>query len=284
MPILLLLRVAIVRVLAFAVLAGAVYLAIATIDAVFGTSIVFVLWQWLARFWLYLLKWLKFLSRFMWRWLPGLFKRFLFRKSLSGFTKIATSGVLAFLFYLVGGRRYRTLTRLFDRSKSAATRLALNLWSTEIWFFPKWLRALVFVVATLACLIAFARIQEWAETRNSPTLFGIDLWSFTFGLVASFFLTNLPLMGFDHFLSHVFRPLRHCYRRLIRRRSWPFAILNWLIALRPARRYAELERKRFMRRRHRHDSAREAAPQSQSETCAQAVEWSRPGESADREA
>lgn len=258
MPILPWLRVTIVRVLAFAFLVGVVYLAIFSIDALFGTSIIFVIWQWLARFWLYLLKWFKFLSRFMWRWLPGLFKRFLFRKSLTGFTKIATSGALAFVFYLIGGRRYRQLTEAFERSKSAATRIAVQLWSTEIWFFPKWLRALVFVVATLACLMAFAHIQEWAEARNSPTFLGIDPWSFTFGLIASFFLTNLPLMGFDHFLSHVFRPLRHRYRRFVRRRGWLYTVANWLIALRPARRYAELERKRFMRRWHRLNAARDA--------------------------
>jgi hypothetical protein len=256
MPVLLLLRVLIVRVLAFAVVVGAAYLMIATVDAVFGTSVIFVIWQWLARFWLYLLKWFKVLSRFMWRWIPGLFKRFLFRKSLSGFTKIATSAILAFVFYLIGGRRYRRLEQLLNRSRSSTVRFAQLIWSTEIWFFPKWLRALTFVVASIGCLVLFARIQEWADARNSPTLLGIDPWSFTFGLVASFFLTHLPLMGFDHFLNQIFRPLRHRYQRLIRRRGWPYRILNWLLALRPARRYAELERKRFMRRWHWENVAR----------------------------
>jgi hypothetical protein len=127
---------------------------------------------------------------------------------------------------------------------------ALAAWRVELWFFPRWLRAGVFIAATVASVFTFAEIQAWAETRNSPTIYGIDPWSFVFGLVASFFLTNLPLIGFDHFLAQVFRPLRHRYRRLVRRKGWGYTILNWLIALRPARRRAELERKRFMRRWH----------------------------------
>jgi hypothetical protein len=227
-----------------------VYLLIATIDLLFGTSLVFLIWQWLGKVWLYVAKWLQYLGKFALRWFPGVAKRFAVRRGIIGFSKIGTTVVLAFMFYLIGGHRYRSLARWFEGSKATLITLLVRIWSVELWFFPRWLRACVFVVAVVASIIAFAQIQEWAEARNSPALYGIDPWSFTFGLVASFFLTKLPLIGFDHFLSQIFKPLRHHYRRFIRRKGVWYTALNWLIALRPARRRAELERKRFMRRWH----------------------------------
>lgn len=247
-------RLAAVRLLIASFIVAALYLLIATIDLMFGTSIIFVIWQWLGKLWLWLGKWVQYLSRFLVRWLPGLAKRFVFRKSLSGVSKIFTSLALAVLFYVLGGERYRAMVRWLERSKSATVQAALAAWRVELWFFPRWLRAGVFIAATVASVFTFAEIQAWAETRNSPTIYGIDPWSFVFGLVASFFLTNLPLIGFDHFLSHVFKPLQHRYRRIIRRKGVWITILNWLVGLRPARRRAELERKRFMRRWHAQSS------------------------------
>ncbi|MCB1510978.1 MAG: hypothetical protein KDJ36_08735 [Hyphomicrobiaceae bacterium] len=256
MPTLLWLRLALVRVAVALFVAATAYVLIATVDVVFGTSLILLLWQWLAKFWLFVLKWLKFLARFGLRWLPNVAKRFVFRKGMSGISKIVTTGVLAGIFWVVGGERYRRYAELLNRSKSTTVRWLKAAWATELWFFPKWLRAVVFVVAAVACVIAFAQIQEWADNRNTPTFYGIDPWSFLFGLIASFFLTNLPLMGFDHFLNQIFRPLQRHYRRIIRRRGLLYVVLNWLMALRPARRRAELERKRFMRRWHANFNAR----------------------------
>lgn len=250
MPILFLIRLALLRVLVVVLLAGMAYGLIATVDVLFGTTFIAVLWQWLWRLWLFVLKWLRFLSRFGLRWMPGLAKRFVFRKGLSGISKLANTAFLALLFAALGGERYRRLARWAARSKSTVVRVAVRAWTTELWFFPRWLRACVFIIATIATIIAFAKIQEWAEKTNKPMLFGIDLWSFVFGFVASFVLTNLPLIGFDHFLRIIFRPLQHRYRRFIRRKGLIYVVLNWLIALRPARRRAELERKRLMRRWH----------------------------------
>lgn len=256
MPALLWFRLAIARVALAAFVAVCAYLALAAIDVLFGTTLIFALWQWLATLWLFLLKWLKFLARFGLRWLPNAAKRFVVRKGLSGISKIATTFVLAGLFWMLGGDRYRRYAVWVNRSKSATIQLLKAIWATELWFFPKWLRAVVFIIAVVVTLIVFAQIQEWAESRHAPSFYGIDPWSFLFGLVASFFLTNLPLIGFDHFLSQIFRPLQRHYRRLIRRRGVMYAALNWLMALRPARRRAELERKRFMRRWHANDRAR----------------------------
>lgn len=262
MPTLLWIRLAIARFMLAVFVAVCAYLVIATIDVLFGTTLILALWQWAAKLWLFILKWLKFLARFGLRWLPNAAKRFVFRKGMSGISKIATTAVLAGLFWMLGGDRYRRYAVWVNRSKSATVQILKAIWATELWFFPKWLRAVVFIVAVVVTLIVFAQIQEWAETHHAPTFYGIDPWSFLFGLVASFFLTNLPLMGFDHFLSQIFRPLQRHYRGIIRRRGAIYVVLNWLMALRPARRRAELERKRFMRRWHAKELARRRQQQA----------------------
>jgi hypothetical protein len=106
----------------------------------------------------------------------------------------------------------------------------------------------VFVIALVLVIIGFVEVQAWANRRNSPTILGIDLWSLTFGFIASFFLTKLPLIGFDHFISFIFRPLQKYFRRTVRKRGGVYILLNWALALRPLRRRAERERILYMRR------------------------------------
>jgi len=255
MPAYLLVRLVFVRLLAISFLLVVAYAGLAAIDFLFGTSAIVVIWQWLGKFWLFVLKWLKIMLRVILRWLPGVAKRFVFRKGMSGFSKIATTGLLALVFAWLGGDRYARLAKAIQRHKSGGVRLALLIWSAEVWFLPKWFRAGLFIAAVIASIFAFVGIQDWAEARNSPEFLGIDPWSFLFGLLASFVLTNLPLIGFDHFLAIIFRPLQHRYRRFIRRKGLGYVVVNWFIALRPARRWAELERKLFMRRWRRQNNS-----------------------------
>lgn len=253
MPWLLLIRVVLMRVFVIAIVLAAIYLGIATIDYLFGTNAIAVIWQWLARLWQLLLRWLQFAGRLLLRGMPGFLKRFIFRKGMSGIWNLLITGALAVLFAWLGGEKYETVLKRIEDDKKRIMEALLRLWNVEIRFLPRWLRAGIFIVTAVFCVLGFVEIQEWAENRNSPTILGIDPWSFLFGFVASFFLTKLPVIGFDHFVSFVFHPLQQRYRRFIRRKGPFFTILNWLLALRPARRRAELERKLFMRRwKHKH--------------------------------
>jgi hypothetical protein len=227
---------------------AAIYAGIATVDYFFGTNAIAVIWQWMARLWQILLRWLQFAGRLLLRGMPGFIKRFFFRRGMSGIWRLFTTGVLTLMFAMLGSEKYDAVLKRLEAQKKRTIAALLRLWNIEIWFLPKWVRAGIFIVAVVSCIFGFAEIQEWAEARNSPTVLGIDPWSFLFGFIASFFLTKLPVIGFDHFISFVFRPLQKHYRRLVRGKGTLVALFNWLLALRPVRRRAELERKLFMRR------------------------------------
>ncbi|MGI9386607.1 MAG: hypothetical protein ACR2OX_04190 [Methyloligellaceae bacterium] len=248
MPLLLLIRLILVRALVVVIAVAALYIGIAAIDYFLGTNAIAVIWQWLARLWQLVLRWLQFAGRLLLRGMPGFLKRFIFRKGMSGIWNLLTTGALALLFASLGGEKYDAVLKRVEAQKTQTVASLLRLWNLEIWFMPRWLRAGIFVAAVTLCIMGFVEIQEWAENRNSPTFLGIDPWSFLFGFVASFFLTKLPVIGFDHFVSVIFQPMQHRYRHLIRGKGPLIVILNWLLALRPIRRKAELERKRFMRR------------------------------------
>lgn len=221
---------------------------LALIDYLYGTKAIAVLWQWGLRLWQLALNSLKVASRFLIRLFPEFIKRFFLRKSLSGVWRLVMTGFLTILFAVLGGHTYHRLVNFCTRARDGTVGAAVSVWQAELWFFPRWIRACIFLVAVYFSVLYFIEIQRWAAANNSPSFLGIDPWSLLFGFAASFFLTSLPLIGFDQFVTVMFRPLQKYYRRFIRGRGFSPAVANWLLAFRPLRRRAELERIRYMRK------------------------------------
>ena len=221
---------------------------LALIDYLYGTKAIAILWQWVIRLGQFALNGLKVASRFLVRLFPGFLKRFFLRKSLSGVWRLIMTGVLTFLFAVLGGHAYHRLVSYFTRARDGTVGAIIRVWQAELWFFPRWMRACIFLIGVYFSVRYFIEIQQWAEENNSPSFLGIDPWSLIFGFAASFFLTSLPLIGFDHFVTVMFRPLQKYYRRFIRGPGIAPTTASWLLAFRPLRRRAELERIRYMRK------------------------------------